>query len=323
MSETPEVNGLVSTIITSFNKGPYLAEAIDSALAQDYPSQEIIVVDDGSRDNTASVCSTYGGRVQYIYQSNQGCPAAKNTGIRAARGEFVAILDGDDRWRPGKLTKQVALMRTSPHIGLVYTDRLKFRENSVGLASNWLLHTPKRGWVLDDLLLDNFIAVSTILARRKCLFQVGLFNPEQRIASDYDLWLRFARQFQVDYIDEVLMEYRLGIDSIGTREGSKFQHVMNIQNRFVRDFFQGHYPNQLLIRRATANRVAAHADQLLAAGRHWHALCAHAKALRLDVGNPRRYWSILRSLLPNSLAALLRPRRKARQLLTDEYGRLA
>jgi glycosyltransferase involved in cell wall biosynthesis len=311
MSTMPEVADLVSTVITSFNKGPYLGEAIASALSQDYPSQEIIVVDDGSKDETASVCAAFGGRIQYIYQANQGCPAAKNTGILASRGEFVAILDGDDRWRPGKLTKQVALMRAHPQVGLVFTDRLKFRENTVGLPSNWMLHTPKRGWVLDDLLLDNFIAVSTVLARRQCLFQAGLFNPAQRIASDYDLWLRFARQFEVDYIDEVLMEYRLGIDSIGTREGSKFQHVMNIQNRFVRDFYQ-------LIRRATANRVAAHGDQQLAAGKHWHALCAHANALRLDVRNPRRYWAIVRSLFPNSLATLLRPRRKPRTFIAAD-----
>lgn len=293
-----EVAGRVTTVITSYNKGPYLADAIDSALLQDYGDQEIIVVDDGSQDDTRQVALQYGERIRYIYQENQGCPAAKNTGIQAGNGEFVAILDGDDRWRPGKLTKQVAMLRQSPEVALVFTDRLKFNEQRVTLASNWLNHTPRRGWVLDHLLLDNFIAVSTVVARRRCLEDVGLFNPQQRIASDFDLWLRLTRKYQVDYVDEILMEYRVGIDSIGSRIDSKFDHVMNIQNRFVSEYYDGKYPRPRLIAKATANRLAALGDHRLATGRNGQALQAYLQALSKDPANWRRWRSVVRALMP-------------------------
>ena len=102
-----EIAGMVSTVITSYNKGPYLAEAIDSALAQDYPHREILVIDDGSTDHTPEVAGAYEDRIRYIRQENRGPSGAKNRGIIEVRGEFIAFLDGDDRWRPGKLTKQI------------------------------------------------------------------------------------------------------------------------------------------------------------------------------------------------------------------------
>ncbi len=300
-----EICDKVSTVITSFNKAPWLGEAIDSALIQDFPHQEVIVVDDGSTDNTAAVCRKYGDRIRYIWQENQGCPAAKNTGIRAAHGEFIAILDGDDRWRPGKLTKQVNLLRERPEVGLVFTDRLKFRDDRVTLPSNWLIHTPRRGWVLDDLLQDNFISVSSVVARRRCLFEAGLFNPDQRVASDFDLWLRFARKFQVDYVDEVLMEYRLGIDSIGSRVKNKFEDTMNIQNRFVREFYGGNYPNRKAISRATANRMAMKGNWHLSCGQQGMAIRAHWGAWRWDPWNVLHVRNLLRTFIPAPLVRWL------------------
>lgn len=302
----PEISGMVSTVITSYNKAPWVGEAIESALSQDYANQEVIVVDDGSSDATREVCSAYGERIKFIYQENQGCPAAKNTGIYAARGEFIAILDGDDRWRPGKLTKQVSLLRANTEAGLVYSDRLKFNKHRVTLASNWKNHTPRRGWVLDQLLTDNFIPVSTVVARRSCLYDVGLFNPAQRIASDYDLWLRFTRKYQVDYVDEVLMEYRTGIDSIGSRYGHKFEQIMTIQNRFVNEYFGGSYPRPDVIAVATANRLESLGDFQLAQGEQLAALKTYIKACRLDPVRPSRYRSILRGLVPGPLAKLAR-----------------
>jgi glycosyltransferase involved in cell wall biosynthesis len=302
----PEISGMVSTIITSFNKAPWLAEAIESALSQDYANQEVIVVDDGSSDATREVCSAFGEQIKFIYQENQGCPAAKNTGIFAARGEFIAILDGDDRWRPGKLTKQVALLRKNTVAGLVYSDRLKFNMDRVTMASNWQKHTPRRGWVLDQLLTDNFIPVSTVVARRRCLYDAGLFNPAQRIASDYDLWLRFSRKFQVDYVDEVLMEYRTGIDSIGSRCAHKFDQLMTIQSRFVNEYYGGSYPRPKVIAVATANRLESLGDFQLAQGQQLAAINTYMRACRLDPTRLSRYRSILRGLVPGPLAKAAR-----------------
>ena len=105
------VSGRVSVIIPTYQRAHVVGRAINSALAQTYPDIEILIIDDGSTDNTAQVVQGYGSNVHYIYQGNQGRPAARNNGIRHATGEFIAILDSDDWWQPSKLEKQVACMQ--------------------------------------------------------------------------------------------------------------------------------------------------------------------------------------------------------------------
>src|SRR5687768_1729437 len=119
------VSGLVSVVIPTYNRAYCVRRAIDSALAQTYPHLEVIVVDDGSTDGTAELMRTaYGhdGRVRYHRQANGGVSAARNRGIALARGEYVALLDSDDRWKPWKLQAQVACLEHAPDVGMVWTD---------------------------------------------------------------------------------------------------------------------------------------------------------------------------------------------------------
>ena len=113
---------LVSVVIPSFNYARFLVDCVDSALAQTYPHREIIVVDDGSTDNTRQVLEHYGDKIVYIHQSNQGLSQARNTGIHAAKGEFIALLDSDDLWHPRKLELQIRCMKDHPEIGLLATE---------------------------------------------------------------------------------------------------------------------------------------------------------------------------------------------------------
>ena len=147
-----EIGALVSTVITSYNKAPYLAEAIISALAQDYSHQEILVIDDGSTDHTPEIALAFRDQIRYIRQENRGPSGAKNRGILEVRGEFIAFLDGDDCWRPGKLTKQIECFRRNPAVALVYTDRLVLRE----AQSSARRSTPTGGTFTGAGFLTNF-----------------------------------------------------------------------------------------------------------------------------------------------------------------------
>jgi glycosyltransferase involved in cell wall biosynthesis len=303
-----ETAGMVSTVTTSYNKGPYLAEAIDSALAQDYPYQEILVIDDGSTDHTPDVAGAYQDQIRYIRQENRGPSGAKNRGVLEARGEFIAFLDGDDRWRPGKLSKQIKCLRRNPAAALIYTDRLVLRDGAI--VSPSLRMEGKhlyRGRVLDQLLMEMLIPFSSTVVRRKCLIEVGLFDERRRAADDYDLWLRIGRLYEMDYVDEVLLEYRAESEgSIGARLGNLFQITMDIQNTFIREYYNGRYTNPRAVAVGNANRYSVWGDYHLAHDRRLRALGAHLCALRHDWSSSRRFFNVLRSVIPNRWAAVLK-----------------
>lgn len=304
------VESMVSTVITSYNKGPYLAEAVNSALLQDYCPHEVLVINDGSTDETQEVAAAFGDRIRYLSQPNRGQANARNWGIRESRGEYIAFLDGDDRWRSGKLSKQMGLFVARPTLGLVYTDRLKFSGDTIVWSSNRCGHELRRGRVLDWLLSDMFIPFSSVLVRRECLIEAGLFDESVRVADDYDLWLRFTRLYEIDFIDEVLVEYRLGIDSIGSRVGSKVHHTLATQRRFIDRYYGGTYSNRRAATRAYASKHSAHGDFLLAQSKHRLALGAYLRALTQEWYSWRRYYAVARALLPNRIA------RRARAILS-------
>src|SRR5262245_28939015 len=117
---------IVSVIVTTYNQARYLRETLQSAIAQDFADREIIVVDDGSTYNTPSLMGEFGNHVVYLWQKNQGVAGSRNTGIRRARGEFLAFLDGDDLWDPHKLSRQVRAARDNPLSGLIVADGVQF-----------------------------------------------------------------------------------------------------------------------------------------------------------------------------------------------------
>ncbi|MEK6238099.1 MAG: glycosyltransferase [Planctomycetales bacterium] len=319
MTEAPR-RGAVTTIITAYNKAPYLAEAIESALRQDFAPHQVVVIDDGSTDETPEVARLYLDRIHYVRQKNRGQSHAKNRGVLEAGTEFVAFLDGDDRWRDGKLSRQVPLLRADAGVGLVCSDRLLLREGekeAVAVAGESRL---RGGWVLDDVLVDNFVVSSSVVARRDALIAVGLFDEQRRVAEDYDLWLRLARDWKFGHVDEPLVDYRVGIDSIGSRTRDYFPHVMDIQQAFLDKFYDGKFPRPRVVAQASARKYSARGDRLLTAGRHAQAATAFVKAWTLDPSDWRRAFAVARSLIPNRAAAALKrwtPSRNPRPTKTD------
>lgn len=200
----------VSVVIPAYNCERFIAAALDSVLAQTYQPSEIIVVDDGSRDGTAGVLRSYAGRIRCLYQENRGEPAARNLGVRHASGEFIAFLDGDDLWLPQKLQLQMDYFDTHPACALVYTDMKTFDEHGVieeSVRERFNIIFPS-GNIFPQLFRETLFGSGSVVCRRACLDRVGLFDEKLLNGSDYEMWLRIARHFEVGYIDQPVMMYR-------------------------------------------------------------------------------------------------------------------
>jgi glycosyltransferase involved in cell wall biosynthesis len=199
---------LVSVIIPTYNSARYLGEAIRSCLGQDYAPIEVIVVDDGSTDDTAHVAGMFGSRVRYMRQDNAGPSVARNWGIRESNGEYIAFLDADDWWNPSKLARQVACFDADGEVGLVHTDVIEFRETDKGYNPSKHDRGAIVGYCLDELFRANRVATSSVMIRRECLQSAGVFDESIRAAEDLDLWLRIAKRYQFAHVDAPLVTYR-------------------------------------------------------------------------------------------------------------------
>ena len=200
-AETP----LVSVVTPAYNVAWCVGRAIDSVLAQDYPARELVVVNDGSTDETAQVLARYGDAIRVIEQENRGMSAARNAAIRAARGDYVAFLDADDWWQPTKLSRQVALLQSRPDIGFCSTAA-RVEDPQGNLLNHWgcRLH---RTDILETLFAENAAIAggcSAVMVRRRILDQTGLFDESLRGFEDPDLWMRLAAASNYACINEEL-----------------------------------------------------------------------------------------------------------------------
>ncbi|WP_293091859.1 glycosyltransferase [Moorena sp. SIOASIH] len=181
----------VSVIIPSYNCDRYITEAVESALNQEACSYEVVVIDDGSTDQTRSVLQPYRGRIRYIYQENQGVSLARNHGIKLANGEFVAFLDADDFFLPGKLAAQLAVFEAQPHLGIVHSGwyRVDAQGKPLMTVRPWE-KVPELN--LESWLLWKPVLPSAMMFRRHWLEAVGGFDPRFPPAEDTEIVLRLA-----------------------------------------------------------------------------------------------------------------------------------
>jgi glycosyltransferase involved in cell wall biosynthesis len=205
-------NPLVSVCIGTYNRERYIRECMDSVLAQNYPNLEIVVVDDASTDATVDIVRSYGDAVRLVVRDvNSGvCQVTRNQASRLASGTYIAYLDSDDAWLPGKLHQQVAFMEAHPAIPLshTYCEVIDADSRFVRVRHEGVL--PPTGPCFTELINHCFITISTAMVRRSLFDQVGYFDEDRfwRIGEDYEFFLRVAKRYPIGLVDAVLGKYR-------------------------------------------------------------------------------------------------------------------
>jgi len=209
---------LVSVIIPTYNRAHFLPAAIDSVLAQDYQPYELIVVDDGSTDGTAAILQAY-PQVRSIFQPNQGQSVARNKGVAASRGEFIAFLDSDDLWSPNKLTLQVRFHLSNPQFGYSIAHAVTFYEADC----------PRASWPEPEMLNGPHASriPSSLMVHRDVFERIGGFNPLFRLSEDLDWFLRAQDTGMIlGILPETLLQRRIHDANISARQKETFLSSM-------------------------------------------------------------------------------------------------
>ncbi|WP_431065171.1 glycosyltransferase family 2 protein [Methylotuvimicrobium sp.] len=206
----------ISVVIPAYNSAEFIADAVHSILKQTRPITEIIIVDDGSTDNTQQIVEALPGPITYVKQPNQGPSAARNTGIKAANSEWIAFLDADDQWTSDKIDKQLKLLRKIPELVLIAGDMAEIDKSGQLITESVLdkHHLLNKFQAIQDraipnalaeLVTKNFIPTGTVLVNKSALLEAGLFNQTIRFGEDLELWAKIAAKHPITCIPEVLM----------------------------------------------------------------------------------------------------------------------
>lgn len=201
-------NTLVSVIIPTYNRAWTLADAIDSVLAQDYKTFELIVVDDGSSDNTPNLVDRYSGRLKLIRQANAGVSAARNRGIAEARGDFTAFLDSDDTWLPQKLSRQMDFFIRRPDALICQTQEIWIRNNVRVNPRKY--HKKPSGMIFEPSLDLCLVSPSAVMMKKELFNEIGCFDKNLPACEDYDLWLRVSSRYPIYLVNDPLVIKRGG-----------------------------------------------------------------------------------------------------------------
>lgn len=208
----------VSIIIPTYNRANLLAAAARSVLQQTYSDFELLIIDDGSTDNTHAVAESLDDeRIRYLkIPENKGVAAARNEGLRQAKYDYIAFQDSDDFWMPGKLEKQMALLTEMPEAGLLYCPYLcQKADGSTILVPGSNIPLPeKQGQIYPYMLQRNTIGTPTVLLRKKCLENTGLFNESLTCLEDWEFFLRIARDYEIAFQEEAMVRVNLSKDGV-------------------------------------------------------------------------------------------------------------
>jgi glycosyltransferase involved in cell wall biosynthesis len=266
------MNSTVSVIIPVYNGALFIARAVQSALDQTYPPHEVIVVNDGSVDDTMSVLSVFGQKIKVISIQNGGVSNARNVAIRASSGEFVAFLDADDIWHRDKLKRQMAAFNEDLNVGFCCCDysvlykhigRIVNHFSIIECAKNISYDTPLKTDPFEILIKDNFVGTSSnVIIRRSVLDTTGLFNVAYRQAEDYDLWLRCALVTDFMILSACLVE--------------KKSHDGNLTNDFL---------DTLLCHERVLMAIRADSEAMLRRGSRWQTSQFALAKTRYQIGN--------------------------------------
>ena len=234
ITPTTKINPTVSIVIPAYKVAPFIRETLDSVFAQTFTDFEAIVINDDSPDTPEleEALESYSGKILYLKQPNRGAGAARNSGLRVARGEYVAFLDGDDLWLPEFLSEQLKLIQSDGGYDLAYADAINFGEPEYDCTN--MAYNPSQGEVTFLKLLCGkcCVVTSTVLARREPIMRVGGFNERFANSQDFDLWLRLTRDAnaKITYQQKVLVRRRIYRGSLASDPLRSFAGELAVLN---------------------------------------------------------------------------------------------
>jgi glycosyltransferase involved in cell wall biosynthesis len=253
----------VSVIIPTYNSARYLADAVDSVLAQTFKDFEVLVIDDGSTDETESLMRRYAPPVRYIRQANQGVAAARNLGIENSNGRYVAFLDADDTWFANKLERQISALEQHSEYRLCYS---RFTTVTRDLKPFPAKRIDPRGRALEDLLLrGNLVgSICTVLCERSLFEAAGAFDGALSQCADWDMWVRLACLTEFLYLDEPLVTYR-------KHDSNMSSNVALLEHDSLRVLEKGFAISSLPESMVKRRRAAFARNYMVLAGNYYHA----------------------------------------------------
>ena len=288
----------VTVIIPTYNRAHFIENAIKSILQQTYRDYEIIVVDDGSTDNTGYLIAAYGNQIRYFYQNHAGAASARNTGIKKSIGKYIAFLDSDDYFCEENLFKKILFLERNLDIGWVFSDWNYVDEfgNYFNKGSLHFHYAQKKlsGLIFGELLYKrNFIATPTVIIRRSVLDDIGLFDPMILSQEEYDLWLRISSKYSVCYINEPLVNVIVHADSLS----SDFEK-WTLGNALIVDKLHQILPKDFIVKKGFVNRLMA--DKFTFLARNYakknqfkNALNSYWQSMKYLPLQKRVYWLII------------------------------
>ncbi len=227
------LNPLVSVILPTYNREYFLQRAINSVLSQTYKNIELIVIDDGSTDNTIEILDGYGDKLQYRHQKNAGVSSARNNGIRLAKGAYIAFIDSDDIWRRNKLELQMAYFAKYPEIALCFTNvSMNHEDGSTSKKYEVLKHTKNEIYGLKEVLIDPYFGLPTVVVKRNILDDSFPFDETLKTAEDLNLFLNVALNHKVGYLHNILADIYVTTGSLSVNVMS-FEDNIFVLTRFI------------------------------------------------------------------------------------------
>jgi len=228
----------VSIIIPTYNRRQSIGRSIESVLNQTYRDFELIIVDDGSTDNTKELVADFNDeRIRYVrHEENKGEAAARNTGIKAARCDYIAYQDSDDEWLPEKLARQIELLENaSPEVGVIYTGFWKAENHKrTYVPFSWV--SQKNGDIHKELLKGNFIGSPVVLIKKECFNKVGLFDEKLRNLVDWEMWLRVSKYYHFKCIDEPLVIAHYHSDNVSSNHHAFIETLESVLEKYSDEF---------------------------------------------------------------------------------------
>jgi glycosyltransferase involved in cell wall biosynthesis len=303
---------LVTVVMPAFNTERYIGESLASIRDQTMRDVEVIVIDDGSTDRTLREAEAFATTLDLtiLQQKNAGPSAARNKGIRQARGRYCAFLDADDIMLPELLATQTAMFEAHPEMGLVLTDVTTFDERGVIHAARWGFAERRDGTPLDRLAVENFVTTSAAMAPTARLIEVGLFPEDRRVAEDYDLWLRLAARWPIGLIATPLVRYRYTGGSLSADKMFSARAALEVIEAFWSQNPTYRLKHQDVLHRSMARHLTTAGGAAALRGNRGTALQYLLRALSHEPRSmPTWKWIVKTLILPQGqLAARSRPR---------------